>query len=155
MCTYGAHVGILDCLGFGAYGALVAGAAEGGVGGGFGGVECGAGGGVAGLAGQALHPDEVAAGVHDGGGFLRGAAEGDVDEVLAVPGGDRRLEQPARGFHVAGEPGAALVAPLHRRDEDLARALHGGRSKRRGDVIPVHKLHSHHLKNPITKTSTT
>ena len=129
-----------------AYGAHVAGATEGGIGGGFGGIECGAGGGIAGLAGQALHPDDVAAGVHDDNGFLQGATEGDVDKVFAVPGGDWRLEQPACSFHMVGEPGAVLVAPLHRCDEDLTRALHGGRSKRRGHVIPMHKLDSHHLK---------
>ena len=71
-------------MGLGAYGAEVAAAAEGGVARGFGGVEFGAAGLVARLAGQALHPDEVAAGVHNGGGFLRRAADREVDEIFSI-----------------------------------------------------------------------
>lgn len=67
-------------------------AAHGFVGFRFGWVEFGAAGGVADFAGEALDPVQVAAGVHDGGGFLRRSPEGYVHDVFSVSGCHRSGE---------------------------------------------------------------
>ena len=100
--------------------ALVASTAEGFVGPGLGGVEFGAVGSVTGLAGQALHPVQVASSVHYGRGSLRRRSEGNVHNVFSISGLDWRGEQSAAGEDLLRYPGAAFIAPLHSIDEDFA-----------------------------------
>ena len=109
---------------------------------------------VAELAGRALHPVEVAAGVDNHLELLRRRAQGERHEVLAVASRHGALElhvlrpvvQQGFGAQFVRQIGDPLVAASHRLHEPL---LHRLAVEIRGAVqlVPVHELHLHRLQN--------